>query len=71
MHDPIQSIVLQANPMNVDNVMIAGKFLKRDVKHLYPNLEQLLDELQVSGGLSHSIHALHTLYKIVKLCLYC
>ena len=30
MHDPVSAVVMQAGPRNVENVMIAGEFLKRD-----------------------------------------
>ena len=30
LHDPVSTVIMQAGPRNVDAVMIAGEFLKRD-----------------------------------------
>lgn len=41
VHDAVNSIVRQAGPGNVDTVMVAGKFVKRDGRMLYGDLESL------------------------------
>lgn len=49
VHDPVTSVVMQANTGNVDTVMVAGEFRKRHGKLLYPNLAQRKKELLASG----------------------
>jgi len=49
VHDPVRSIVRQAGPGNVDAVMVAGKFVKRDGRLLYGDLEARQAELIASG----------------------
>ena len=49
VHDPIQSIVFQANGGNVDTVMIAGRILKRNRKLAYRKLNEKMDQLARSG----------------------
>lgn len=49
VHDPVTSVVMQANTGNVDTVMVAGEFRKRHGKLLYPQLGQRKEELLASG----------------------
>ena len=49
VHDPVTSVVMQANTGNVDTVMVAGEFTKRHGKLLYPQLGQRKEELLASG----------------------
>lgn len=49
VHDPVTSVVMQANTGNVDTVMVAGEFRKRHGKLLYPKLGQRKEELLASG----------------------
>jgi len=49
VHDPVTSVVMQANTGNVDTVMVAGEFRKLHGKLLYPQLGQRKEELLASG----------------------
>ena len=49
VHDPIQSIVFQANGGNVDTVMIAGRIRKRNRKLTFRRLDDKMDQLARSG----------------------
>lgn len=49
MHDPVRSIVLQANGANVDTVFIAGRMVKQSGRLLYPDLKKRQQELLASG----------------------
>lgn len=49
VHDPVATVVMQANLANVDSVMIAGEWRKRDGKLLYANLDRVKTELERSG----------------------
>ncbi|WP_250476082.1 amidohydrolase family protein [Caballeronia sp. GAFFF1] len=49
VHDPVSAVLMQASAANVDTVLVAGEFKKRDGKLLYQNLKQRLDELDASG----------------------
>jgi len=49
VHDAVRSIVRQAGPGNVDTVMVAGKFVKRDGRLLYGDLKARQAELLDSG----------------------
>lgn len=49
VHDPVESVVFQANGGNVDTVMIAGRVLKRNGKLLYRTLDEKMDRLARSG----------------------
>jgi len=50
VHDPVSAVLMQGSAANVDTVLIAGEFKKRDGKLLYGQLEQRLDELDASGA---------------------
>ncbi|WP_250502503.1 amidohydrolase family protein [Caballeronia sp. AZ7_KS35] len=49
VHDPVSAVLMQASAANVDTVLVAGEFKKRDGKLLYEHLERRLDELDASG----------------------
>jgi cytosine/adenosine deaminase-related metal-dependent hydrolase len=49
VHDPVASVVLQASLANIEHVLIAGEFRKRDGKLLYPQLARRKAELYESG----------------------
>jgi cytosine/adenosine deaminase-related metal-dependent hydrolase len=49
VHDPIESIVFQANGSNVDTVMIAGKIKKKGGKLTYRGIEKKKELLARSG----------------------
>jgi len=50
VHDPVATVVMQASLANIDSVMIAGEWRKRDGKLLYPGLEGVKAELLRSGS---------------------
>ncbi len=49
VHNPVESIVFQANGSNVDTVMVAGRILKRNGKLRYRGLRDKMEELAKSG----------------------
>lgn len=49
VHDAVSSLVLQASGANVDAVLVAGKFVKRDGRMLFPGLRAKQEELFQSG----------------------
>jgi cytosine/adenosine deaminase-related metal-dependent hydrolase len=49
IHDPISSVVMQSNPSNIDAVMIAGTWRKRNGRLLWDGLDRLIEELGESG----------------------
>jgi 5-methylthioadenosine/S-adenosylhomocysteine deaminase len=49
VHDPVATVVMQANLANIDSVMIAGEWRKRDGKLLYADLDRVKTELERSG----------------------
>jgi cytosine/adenosine deaminase-related metal-dependent hydrolase len=48
-HDLVGCVVMQANPANVDTVMIAGRIVKRGGKLLFNNLRNKMAALLSSG----------------------
>jgi 5-methylthioadenosine/S-adenosylhomocysteine deaminase len=50
VHDPVASVVMQANLANIDSVMVAGEWRKRAGKLLYHDLERVKNELHRSGS---------------------
>jgi cytosine/adenosine deaminase-related metal-dependent hydrolase len=50
VHDPVATVVMQANLANVDSVMVAGAWRKRNGELLFGNLERVKDELFRSGA---------------------
>lgn len=49
VHDPAQAVVFQANPSNVDSVMVAGGWRKRGGRLLAGNVPATLERLMESG----------------------
>jgi len=49
VHDPVATVVMQANLANIDSVMIAGEWRKREGQLLYPHLNRAKAELERSG----------------------
>jgi 5-methylthioadenosine/S-adenosylhomocysteine deaminase len=49
VHDPIATVVMQANLANIDSVMVAGEWRKRDGMLLYDGLDRVKAELERSG----------------------
>ncbi len=49
IHDPVASIITQASLANIEHVLIAGRFVKRDGKLLAPALDTKIDALAASG----------------------
>ena len=45
VHDPVATVVMQANLANIDSVMIAGEWRKRDGKLLYADIDRVKTEL--------------------------
>jgi 5-methylthioadenosine/S-adenosylhomocysteine deaminase len=50
VHDPVATVVMQANLANIDSVMIAGEWRKRDGKLLYGDLDRVKSELLRSAS---------------------
>ena len=50
VHDPVAAVVTQASLANVDSVMVAGEWRKRDGKLLFPGLERVKEDLYRSGS---------------------
>jgi cytosine/adenosine deaminase-related metal-dependent hydrolase len=50
VHDPVATVVMQANLANIDAVMIAGEWRKRDGKLLYGHLDRVKSELLRSAS---------------------
>ncbi len=49
MHDPVATVIMQANRADVEAVMIAGRFMKRNHKLLAENLDEKCARLVRSG----------------------
>lgn len=49
VHDPIATVVMQANLANIDSVMVAGLWKKRHGKLLFPDLDRAKNDLLISG----------------------
>jgi len=49
IHDPVSSVIMQSNPSNIDSVMIAGRWRKRDGRLLWGDLASLMEDLAESG----------------------
>jgi 5-methylthioadenosine/S-adenosylhomocysteine deaminase len=50
VHDPVATVVMQANLANIDSVMVAGEWRKRDGKMLFHDLDRVKSELSLSGN---------------------
>ena len=48
--DPINSVVMQTSIANIEAVLIAGQFRKRDGRLLYPQMEVCMEQLNRSGS---------------------
>ena len=49
VHDPVSAVVLQASLANIDSVMVAGCWKKRDGRLLGVELAPKLEQLRDSG----------------------
>ena len=49
LHDAVNAVVMQTSLANIDSVMIAGQWHKRDGRLLYPNLPARKEKLRASG----------------------
>ena len=49
LHDPVAAVLMQANLANIDSVMVAGAWKKRDGRLLFADLERVKQELLRSG----------------------
>jgi 5-methylthioadenosine/S-adenosylhomocysteine deaminase len=49
VHDPVSTVVMQASLANIDSVMVAGEWRKRDGKLLFQDLERVKADLYRSG----------------------
>jgi cytosine/adenosine deaminase-related metal-dependent hydrolase len=50
VHDPVATVVMQANLANVDSVMVAGEWRKRNGQLLFQDLERVKSDLYRSGS---------------------
>ncbi len=50
VHDPVATVVMQASLANIDSVMVAGGWRKRDGKLLFRDLDRVKAELSRSGS---------------------
>jgi len=50
VHDPVATVVMQANLANIDSVMIAGAWRKRDGRLLFHDLDHVKTDLARSGN---------------------
>ena len=50
VHDPVSAVVFQASLANIDSVMVAGQWAKREGRLLGVNLPPLLNALRESGA---------------------
>ena len=50
VHDPVATVVMQVSVANIDSVMVAGVWRKRDGKLLFPDLDRVKSELLGSGS---------------------
>jgi cytosine/adenosine deaminase-related metal-dependent hydrolase len=49
VHDPVSTVVMQAGPANVEAVMIAGRWMKKDGRLLMTDRQHKLEALAASG----------------------
>jgi len=49
VHDPVNSVVMQTSLSNIDSVMIAGQWKKRNGQLLNLNMATVIESLQRSG----------------------
>jgi cytosine/adenosine deaminase-related metal-dependent hydrolase len=50
VHDPVATVIMQASLANIDSVMIAGAWRKRDGKLLFHDLDRVKVDLSLSGS---------------------
>lgn len=52
VRDPVQTVIFQAYPSNIDTVMVAGEIMKRDGRLVYPEAEmrRKMAQLDASGA---------------------
>jgi 5-methylthioadenosine/S-adenosylhomocysteine deaminase len=50
VHDPVATVVMQASLANIDSVMVAGAWRKKDGKLLFAHLDRVKSELSRSGA---------------------
>jgi 5-methylthioadenosine/S-adenosylhomocysteine deaminase len=50
VHDPVATVVMQSSLLNIDSVMVAGEWRKRNGRLLYQGIERLKDELERSAS---------------------
>ncbi len=50
VHDPVATVIMQANLANIDSVMVAGEWRKRDGKLLFHDLDRVKAELSRSAS---------------------
>jgi cytosine/adenosine deaminase-related metal-dependent hydrolase len=50
VHDPVATVVMQANLANIDSVMVAGVWRKKDGTLLFADLDRVKSELLRSGS---------------------
>ena len=50
VHDPVATVVMQASLANIDSVMVAGEWRKKDGKLRFGNLDRVKEELLRSGS---------------------
>lgn len=57
VHDPINTVVMQTSLANIDSVMIAGQWKKREGQLLGVDLSPMLARLRTSGEkIRHALH---------------
>jgi len=49
VHDPYSTVIMQAGVGNVEHVLVAGKFRKRDGKLIWPDTDRVKRDLEASG----------------------
>jgi cytosine/adenosine deaminase-related metal-dependent hydrolase len=49
VHDPVSTVVMQTSLANIDSVMVAGRWKKRDGRLLDVDVPPLLNRLRASG----------------------
>jgi cytosine/adenosine deaminase-related metal-dependent hydrolase len=50
VHDPYSTVIMQAGVGNVEHVLVAGRFVKRDGRLLWPDAERVKRDLEASGS---------------------
>jgi 5-methylthioadenosine/S-adenosylhomocysteine deaminase len=50
VHDPVATVVMQSSLLNIDSVMVAGEWRKRNGKLLYGGIDRLKSQLEASAS---------------------